>query len=95
MLLLPNYITLRMTRDETEVRVERKTYSVAETAKVLGIGRSAAYQAVKAGEIPSIRIGRRLLVPVQALEQLLSTATPSTREMPISADPGAKSEPFQ
>ncbi len=84
-----------MTRDETEVRVERKTYSVAETAKVLGIGRSAAYQAVKAGEIPSIRIGRRLLVPVQALEQLLSTAKPSTSERPISADPGAKSGSLQ
>ncbi len=71
--------------------MERKTYSVAETAKVLGIGRSAAYQAVKAGEIPSIRIGRRLLVPVQALEQLLSTAKPSTPEMQISADQNTKS----
>jgi len=80
-----------VTRDETEVRVERKTYSVAETAKVLGIGRSAAYQAVNAGEIPSIRIGRRLLVPVQALEQLLSTAKPSTPEMQISADQNTKS----
>ncbi len=71
--------------------MERKTYSVAETAKVLGIGRSAAYQAVNAGEIPSIRIGRRLLVPVQALEQLLSTAKPSTPEMQISADQNTKS----
>jgi excisionase family DNA binding protein len=72
--------------------VERKTYSVVETAKVLGIGRSAAYQAVNAGEIPSIRIGGRLLVPVQALEQLLSSAKPSTPGTQISADQNTKSE---
>ena len=75
--------------------MQKRTYSVEEAATILGIGRSAAYQAVRTGEIPAIRIGRRLLVPVQALEQLLSTAKPSTPEMKISADPGAKSEPLQ
>jgi len=55
--------------------MQKRTYSVEEAAKILGIGRSAAYQAVRTGEIPAIRIGKRLLVPVQALEQLLSTAT--------------------
>ena len=75
--------------------MKKRTYSVEEAAKILGIGRSAAYQAVRTGEIPAIRIGRRLLVPVQSLEQLLSTAKPSTPEMQISADPGAKSGPLQ
>ncbi len=60
--------------------MQKRTYSVEEAAKILGIGRSAAYQALRTGEIPAIRIGRRLLVPVQALEQLLSTAKPSTPE---------------
>ncbi len=55
--------------------MQKRTYSVEEAAKILGIGRSAAYQAVRTGEIPAIRIGKRLLIPVQALEQLLSTAT--------------------
>ncbi len=72
--------------------MQKRTYSVEEAAKILGIGRSAAYQAVRTGEIPSIRIGRRLLVPVQALEQLLLTAKPSTTEMQISADQNTKSE---
>ena len=75
--------------------MKKRTYTVEEAAKILGIGRSAAYQAVRTGEIPAIRIGRRLLVPVQALEQLLSTAKPSTSEMQISADPGAKSGSLQ
>ncbi len=72
--------------------MQKRIYSVEEAAKILGIGRSAAYQAVRTGEIPSIRIGRRLLVPVQALEQLLLTAKPSTTEMQISADQNTKSE---
>lgn len=36
------------------------------------LGRSATYEAIKRGEIPSVRIGRRILVPREALERLLS-----------------------
>ncbi len=72
--------------------MQKRTYTVEEAGEILGIGRSAAYQGVRTGEIPAIRIGRRLLVPVQALEQLLSTAKPSTPEMQISADQNTKSE---
>jgi excisionase family DNA binding protein len=45
--------------------------SVDHAAKVLGIGRNSAYEAIRRGEIPAIRIGRRLVVPVDALERLL------------------------
>jgi excisionase family DNA binding protein len=51
--------------------MERSTYTIEEVAKMLGIGRSSAYQAVRVGEIPTIRIGRRLLVPRLALEKIL------------------------
>lgn len=51
---------------------QRATLTVDEAALRLGIGRNAAYDAVKRGEIPSIRIGRRLLVPVAALERMLA-----------------------
>lgn len=47
------------------------TLTVPEAANVLGIGRSAGYEAVRSGQIPSLRIGRRLLVPVSALRSLL------------------------
>ena len=46
--------------------------TVAETAKVLGIGRSAAYEAARRGEIPSLRLGRRVLIPKRALSSLLA-----------------------
>lgn len=51
---------------------ERLTYSVPETAKVLGIGRNLCYDRVKTGEIPVLKFGRRLLVPRAALEKLLA-----------------------
>ena len=51
---------------------ERLTLSVPEAAKVLGIGRNLCYDRVKTGEIPAIRIGRRILVPLSALEKFLA-----------------------
>lgn len=51
---------------------DRKTVTVEEGARILGLSRGAAYDAVKRGEIPSLRIGRRILIPKAALERMLS-----------------------
>ena len=51
---------------------QRKTYTVLEAAVRLGVSRNAAYEAVHAGQIPFIRIGKRLLIPKAALDQLLA-----------------------
>ena len=51
--------------------VTRLTTTIPEAAELLGIGRNTAYEAVRRGEIPTIRIGKRILVPVIALERLL------------------------
>jgi excisionase family DNA binding protein len=53
---------------------DRLTLTVPEVAALLGVSRNAAYEAVAVGQIPSIRIGRRLLVPRVALERLLDCA---------------------
>ena len=58
------------------MEVQRLTLTIEETAKLLGIGRQLAYDRVKTGEIPVIKIGRRLLVPRSALEKLLANPTP-------------------
>lgn len=58
---------------------EKLAFTVDEVAQLLGISRSSAYQAVHSGEIPSLRIGRRYLVPKQALDELLR-ATPTVSE---------------
>ena len=49
------------------------TLTVEETAAVLGISRGLAYEMVKTSKIPSIRFGRRVLVPRRALERLLDS----------------------
>ena len=54
--------------------VEKRTISVEEAGQYLGIGRSAAYEGVRSGDIPAIRIGRRWLVPVAALDRMLNQA---------------------
>ena len=51
---------------------DRLVFTVEEAAQLLGISRSFAYEAVQRGEIPSKRIGRRILVPKAALERFLS-----------------------
>jgi excisionase family DNA binding protein len=40
-------------------------------AELIGISRSAFYRGIHRGELPSVRIGRRLLVPTAKLYQLL------------------------
>lgn len=52
---------------------QRLTVTVEEAATLLGISRAFAYEAVARGEIPSIRIGRRVLVPRAALERLVAS----------------------
>ena len=50
---------------------KRLTFTVVEAATLLGIGRNSAYEAIKAGILPSVQIGRRILIPRAALEQFL------------------------
>jgi excisionase family DNA binding protein len=49
----------------------RATFNLPEVAQMLGCSRSSVYRWASEGEIPTIRIGRRVLVPREALEQLL------------------------
>jgi excisionase family DNA binding protein len=49
-----------------------KTQSIDEAAKELGIGRNQAYAAAKRGEIPTIKIGKRILVLKGPFARLLA-----------------------
>jgi excisionase family DNA binding protein len=53
--------------------LECKTMTVPEAgSSYFGLSRGASYEAAKRGEIPTIRIGKLLRVPVRALEEMLS-----------------------
>src|SRR4051794_36701748 len=47
------------------------TISVERAGSILGVCRNTAYEAAKLGQIPTIRIGKRLLVPTAAFLRLL------------------------
>ena len=52
-------------------RGDRATIQVEEAALILEVGRNQAYQAVQRGDIPSLSMGRRKLVPVQPFLRML------------------------
>jgi len=55
---------------------DRLVCTVAEAAHLLGISRAFAYELVARGEIPVIRLGRRIVIPKEQLLDLLDI--PST-----------------
>ncbi len=55
----------------------RGVVSVPEAAEVLGIGKNLAYTAAAAGTIPTLRIGRRVVVPVAPLLKLIGQPLPT------------------
>lgn len=61
-----------MTLHENDGSLVRQTLSIVQAGAMLGIGRNQAYEAAKRGELPTIKIGKRLLVPRVQLERLLS-----------------------
>jgi hypothetical protein len=58
---------------------ECKTMSVPEAGSLyFGLSRNGSYEAAIRGEIPTIRIGRKLRVPVAAMERLIDAVAPPT-----------------
>jgi excisionase family DNA binding protein len=55
--------------------VEQPTLTLEEACPILGISRTLAYKAAASGEIPTIRVGRRILVPTAALRRMLGLDT--------------------
>ena len=53
--------------------------SVPEAARIVGIGRSTLYEHVRAGLVPSVRIGRRVVIPTEVIEALFRSALTSLR----------------
>jgi len=60
--------------NETRLNGERLAISIPEAAKLLGLSRNSAYEAAKRGELPTLILGRRILVPLSALKKLLVEA---------------------
>ncbi len=61
---------------------EKPLISVRAFARDYGIGLTQAYIAVHKGEIPAIRIGKRLWIVRTALEKKLTEVRPIARRRP-------------
>lgn len=53
----------------------QRTMSVTQAAEVLGISRTTAYECVRTGDLPALRLGGRIVVPTQAIDDLLERAS--------------------
>jgi len=53
--------------------IERLALSVEEAAESVSIGRTIAWQLVRRGEWPTVRVGRRIIISVHDLERWLAT----------------------
>lgn len=60
--------------------IERLTYDVGTAARLLGLSRNSAYLACLNGQIPHLKIGKRILIPKASLARLLERAGNGTRE---------------
>lgn len=58
--------------------MEKLTYTLVEAAQVLGISKSYAYELAKRNELPIVRIGSRIVVPIKRLEEWLEEQTVKT-----------------
>ena len=57
-----------------------KTMTVPDAGRIYyGLSRNGSYEAAKRGDIPTIRIGKLLRVPVRALEEVLNAASRQSR----------------
>lgn len=57
-----------------------RTISIPEAGKIYyGLSRNGSYAAAARGEIPTVRVGRLLRVPIKAMEQRLEMIEAASR----------------
>jgi excisionase family DNA binding protein len=54
--------------------MERLAYRPTEVAVVIGLSRSKVYELIARGEIPSIRLGGKILVPAESVRKVIAEA---------------------
>lgn len=62
------------------IEKEKLVLTVEEAGELLGVSRPHAYKLVKLGQLPVIRLGRRLVVPKASLSRMLSEVRPKNEE---------------
>ena len=66
--------------------LKKIVYSVEDVATIFGIARSSAYNYVKSGEIPSFRMGERILITKSSIQKILLGANNPGSPIPYSGN---------
>jgi excisionase family DNA binding protein len=61
------------------------TMTIEQAGELLGLSRSSAYRAAARGELPTLRFGRRLIVPTRRLLDILGFQDRSSEGGPPDA----------
>lgn len=78
----PKHPTLPMQYRTIEPLNTPLLVAVPDAARLLGIGTTFAWELVRAGDIPSVKLGRRVLIPRAALERLAGSPLPEGMQKP-------------
>jgi excisionase family DNA binding protein len=62
---------MHATPEQVEQILSKPTATAEEVAMIFGLGRGQAYKSIREGEIRSIRMGRRVMVPTAAIREKL------------------------
>ena len=62
--------------------------SISDVVRILGVSRPTVQRRIKAGEIPVVRLGRRVLVPADYFETLRNMATDKVPHRDKVSQPG-------
>jgi excisionase family DNA binding protein len=77
------------------LKKESDTMSIREFCKTMGVGRNSAYNAINAGEIPHLRIGKRILISRKIVAEMLDPLAPANGQQstPVQSTPVQPDEP--
>ena len=64
-----------------------------QVAELLGISRAHAYELMRTGEIPSVRLGRRVVVPRAVIDEMLGVSTLPEEDVTVLSAEDAKEAP--
>lgn len=61
------------------IKLEKRVYVPCEICEILGLSRVKVYEFLRSGQIPSVRLGNKYLIPVDAFEKWLNSFGPVER----------------
>jgi excisionase family DNA binding protein len=73
------------TTEDLDAMANQKVLTIMEVSRILRLSRNATYEGVWSGDIPSVKVGKRILVPVAGLKAMLG----ETNDQPLDETNGA------